>query len=56
MQNEEVSDEDYESFQNDNVDEDDILYSCPREGYQPCSLLFIHQSHEQLQILKRYTV
>ena len=38
-------------------EEDDILYSCPQsEQSEPTSLLFIHQSNEQLQILKRYNI
>ena len=38
-------------------EEDDILYSCPQsEHSEPTSLLFIHQSNEQLQLLKRYNI
>ena len=39
-------------------DEDDILYSCPdnSDHHEPSSLLFIHQSYDQLQILKRYFI
>ena len=45
-------------FTNSSEDEDDILYSYPQNGelYEPSSLLFIHQSFEQMQILKRYTI
>ena len=38
-------------------EEDDILYSCPQsEHSEPTSLLFIHQSNEQLHILKWYYI
>ena len=41
--------------ENLDVDEDNILYSCGRDvgETEHCSLLFIHQSYDQLQILKR---
>ena len=43
-------------FPNGMEDEDDILYLCPdnSDHHEPSSLLFIHQSYDQLQILKWY--
>ena len=54
----ELVDEDDVTIDDIDVDEDDILYSRSREvgEVEPCSLLFIHQSADQLQILKRYCV
>ena len=54
-QEKEITDEDDVTVENLDVDEDDILYSCGRDvgETEPCSLLFIHQSYDQLQILKR---
>ena len=45
-------------FTNSSEDEDDILYSYPQKGelYEPSSLLFIHQSFEEMQILKWYNI
>ena len=56
MQDKEMSDESDVAYENPNEDEDDILYLCPRnsESQEPCSLLFIDQSYDQLQILKWY--
>ena len=54
-QQKEMDTEDDVAFEGSNYDEDDILYSCPHnsEDYKPCSLLFIHQSFDQLEIMKR---
>ena len=54
MQQKEMDTEDDVAFECSNYDEDDILYSCPHnsEDYKPCSLLFIHQSFDQLEIMK----
>ena len=49
-----MENEDDVAFEGSNDDEDDILYSCPHnsEDYKPCSLLFMHQSFDQLEIMK----
>ena len=56
-QESEIGDEDDVTVQDVDVDvdEDDILYSSSREVGESdaCSLIFIHQSYDQLQILKR---
>ena len=43
-------------FNSDKITEDDILYAQPTtfEGEKGNTLLFVHQSVEQLSILKRY--
>ena len=43
-------------FNCDEITEDDILYAQPTtfEGEKGITLLFVHQSVEQLEILKRY--
>ena len=43
-------------FNSDEITEDDILYAQPTtfEGEKGNTLLFVHQSVEQLEILKRY--
>ena len=43
-------------FNSDEITEDDILYAQPTtfEGEKGNTLLFVHQSVEQLAILKRY--
>ena len=43
-------------FNSDEITEDDILYAKPTtfEGENGNTLLFVHQSVEQLSILKRY--
>ena len=53
-----MENEDDVVFEGSNDDEDDILYSCPHnsEDYEACSLLFIHQSFDQLEIMKRYNI
>lgn len=51
----EVDDESQYEIPCSTEEEDDILYSRPQsEQSELTSLLFIHQSNEQLQILKRY--
>ena len=54
-QEQDIIDEDDVAVQDSDFEEDDILYSCGHDivGPQPSSLLFIHQSFDQLQILKR---
>ena len=58
MQQKEMDTEDDVAFECSNYDEDDILYSCPHnsEDYEPCFLLFIHQSFDQLEIMKRQNI
>ena len=53
-----MENEDGVVFEGSNYDEDDILYSYPHnsEDYEPCSLLFIHQSFDQLEIMKWYNI
>ena len=57
-QEKEVTDESDFVFTNSSEDEDDILYSYRQNGehYKPSSLLFIHQTFEQVQILKWYNI
>ena len=52
----ESDDDNREMFSVDEIAEDDILYSRPTmfEGESRNTLLFVHQSVEQLAILKRY--
>ena len=54
MQQKEMENEDDVMFEGSNYDEDDIFYSCQHnsEDYKSCSLLFIHQSFDQLEIMK----
>ena len=52
----ESDDDNREMFSVDEIAEDDILYSQPTtfEGESGNTLLFVHQSVEQLAILKKY--
>ena len=54
-QEKEITDKHNVTVENLDVDKDNILYSCGHDvgETEPCSLLFIHQNYDQLQILKR---
>ena len=51
-----ADDDAVQMFNSDEITEDDILYAQPTtfEGEKGNTLLFVHQSVEQLEILKRY--